>query len=272
MKKNNGVVSSQRFNSLSFLCSAILMLMIFLGCGRAFAQDDAPTPAENTQRQSAKNLNEYFRGKYKFERSGSVQSSIRQTEFGPRGNLHLFDVEIGFDNITDLPGEDGHARALAKAFMEEEADVLGITDMNEIRESRFSKNDGFVKDIVVINYARYIGELELEGSYFEVRLWQNKIRSLSTALVPVSPELYAAAREKRMSKDKAVKIVERDIKAAGHDPKGMKLWSIKEIAIPDAPYVIWHVNCGVERGGRWLYRINAFTGEIIKKSNLVWRD
>ncbi|MBI4685611.1 MAG: PepSY domain-containing protein [Nitrospirae bacterium] len=220
------------------------------------------------------NLNDYFGGKYKFHPTGYVRSSIRPTPHGPKGDLDLTGVEIEFKNVSPLPGELGRARAIARAFMEEEAVILGITDMEELREYEIKKFDGFVKGITHIYYRRYIGDLELEGAYIDFTIWPDgTITRMYAYLVPVSPEVYDAVRKERITKDKALKIIEHDLKSAGSDPKRIKIENIQEKAVPDSPYVIWEALVQLTKGrGRWLYRIDAFTGEILKKLDMVIID
>jgi hypothetical protein len=76
------------------------------------------------------------------------------------------------------------------------------------------------------------------------------------------------AAEETLAESNILNIVEQDL--ISHrtrlDAPDMKVVSIKKVAIPSRPYVIWKllVTLNNEIGG-WDYKINAFSGEVLEK-------
>ena len=139
--------------------------------------------------------------------------------------------------------------------------------MDEIREVKIMTNKGRNGEYTMVRYRRYINNLELKDMYIWIDIGPNgNIDWVSAELVPVSPELYEAVAKKTLAKDRILKIVEQNLKSAGIDPKAVRLLDIEKVAISSSPYVIWKVDVNLTKGvGRWKYKINAFTGEILEK-------
>ena len=55
-----------------------------------------------------------------------MTSTVQQTPNGPSGKLHIRG-NITPKNVKAAEGVQGRARAIAEAFLEEEAELLGIT-------------------------------------------------------------------------------------------------------------------------------------------------
>jgi hypothetical protein len=239
-----------------------VLVAVFSVFGQAMALNEPAQPAKNEQAQPAKNLNEYFRGKYIFRNSTDfVTSSIRPTLYGPKGRLGI-SAEIRMGNVPSLPSEHGQARAIAKAFLEEEGAVLGITDMNEIHETKVYRNE---ENTTFVLYTRIINGLELDGMYVHIAIRKDGIiRSVDATLVPVSPEVYEATTKKTLSKEQIRRIVDQDLRSfprKGSKPD-LSRAEFNKYAVPDVPYVVWDVKAGRH------YRIDAFTGEILRKTEM----
>jgi hypothetical protein len=92
-------------------------------------------------------------------------------------------------------------------------------------------------------------------------------------LVPVASELYHAVTKETITEEEARKIVERDLKAHGSDPRDINVLNIRKMATPTVPYVIWSLDVNVKRKpARWGYTIDAFTGDIREKMNTLRVD
>jgi hypothetical protein len=251
--------SEQKTGESFFLVVLIVMSMMLIICRVAAAQNEAGQTDENVQAQP-KNLNDYFRGKYFFHPIGYVRSSIRPTQYGPKGSLTLVGVEIRLENVQTALGEHGRARAIAAAFLKEEA-VLGITNINGIRELKLHTDE---YNSTHIMYGRFINNLELEGMRINIEVDSNEnISWVDAKLVPVSPEAYEATTKKTLPESRIREIALRDLRSSGDD---QHLGEIKKYVIDVPPYVIWKVM------SRWLYRIDAFTGEILYKESTIIPD
>lgn len=216
-------------------------------------------------------VEQYLKEKYKF-RKDKVRSTLKQTPNGPTGYLY---IGGGIVLKVEIVGEDKQerARTIAETFLKEEATLLGITDIREIRESRIETYQGYGGDYTQIRYKRYIfNNLELEGVDIRITIGpEETIRHMMAELVPVSRELYQAVMVDTLTEAKIRNIIEEDLKAPGIDLKDIKIRKIEKIAIPSHPYVIWALGAYVENigGSSWNYRIDAFTGEILVKQSAI---
>jgi hypothetical protein len=235
-----------------FLVVLIVMSMLLIVRQVAAAQNETGQTDENAQAQP-KNLNDYFRGKY--NHIDFVTSDVRQTTIGPKGHLNISsDIIIG--NVQAMHGEHGRSRAIARAFIEEEVVLFGITDLKELREEKVYKSD---LNYIFVLYKRYINNLELKGMYIDITInTKEKISSVVATLVPVSPEAYEATTKKTLPESRIREIALRDLRSSGDD---QHLGEIKKYVIDEPPYVIWEIM------SRYLYRIDAFTGEILYKES-----
>ncbi len=161
----------------------------------------------------------------------------------------------------------GQSRAIAKAFLEEEATIIGITNFNEIGEIKLYTNE---EKITFLLYGRFINGIELDGMHILIAIGADQtIRSVNATLVPVGPEVYEATAKETLSKEQARRIAGQDIKSfprKGSKPDLSKI-EFKKYAIADAPYVIWDARAA----GRH-YRIDAFSGEILRKTEMRTSD
>lgn len=249
----------------------VVIVAVFFIIGQAMAQNVPDNAQKNETQKSPANINDYFRGKYNFKPWGKVSSTVRPTQYGPKGRLGLVGVEIIPENPVAIPGEHGQARGVAHKFIETEAEVLGITNMGEIREYEVITGDN--ESFVNVFYHRYIGDLELaigRASAVEARIrvtvMPNKtIAGFDADLVAVPPEAYAATNKKTLPDSKIRHIIEMDLKTNKVPQGDWQELVFKKYAVPDAPYVVFRVQ------NVWIYTIDAFTGEILKKGP-GWRN
>jgi hypothetical protein len=146
-------------------------------------------------------------------------------------------------------------RAIAQIFFTEEAASFGIAAADDLRESVFSETAiGWTS----ITYHRFVGNLQLESAQVSIGIDpEGAIRSLSGSLVPLPPALFIAAANPTISENAIHGIIRNDLLEAGEDPN--RPYRLKRIATSSAPYVLW------TSSGTWIYRIDAFTGEILDK-------
>jgi hypothetical protein len=221
---------------------------------------------------NGKEVKEYLMEKYKLHKD-DVRSEILQTPNGPSGELHInsFEKPITPPNVVVTEGTvEGRARAIAQAFFRDEASFLGITAIDEIREVRINTIKGDRGQVTSVHYRRYINNVELENMHIRITVGtEETITNMSANLVAPPLELYEAVRKKTLTENEIRQIIKQDL-GATKDLTGMKISEIKKVAIPSPPYIVWTANAGVKSDhGMWGYRIDAFTGEIIKKGYVV---
>lgn len=250
------------------------------------------------------NIKQYLEDKYvSLDDLPSV--TLQMTPYGQqiesiyiRGDITPKDTEKAarFWKAKNEQTREDKARSLAKAFLEEEADLLGIIDINELYETEVKTNEynnGIYTDIY---YVRKIGNIELEKSYINIAMGPNETISAASAnIIHVTPELSHAAKKKTLSKEKIYNIIKRDLKRAKPDmPVVLQILETKKVALPKPPYIIWKVRVArvaplkiinspspqsfraplpgeEEPDVGWNYRIDAFTGEILDKQSAIQR-
>ena len=174
---------------------------------------------------------------------------------------------LDLHSVTD---RDSRARAMAKAFLEDEAELLGLTNTGEVRERRIITKKVSYGIITDIEFRRYVNGIEVKNAYILLIIGpEEQVDSIMTELVPVTPEMYQAASEKSISKEQVDAIVNNDLRSSGVPEKeaacAKSLLStkysdlLKQYLITTPPYIVWKTSC------YYNYVINAITGEIISK-------
>jgi hypothetical protein len=252
----------------------VLLLWLFAFWQAALAQAK-PNAAGPPFKVNGKEVKEYLTGKYGPKlRKDDLVSTLKQTPHGPEGTLY-FRGDIVPKNAARARGiknREDRARAVTMAFLEEEGGLFGIDNIAEMREIRIFTSEGYDGEYVTILYLRYIDGLELDRSYVRIttRPEIDKITSVAAELIPAPPELYAAVRSETLGRNEILDIVRQDLTSAGINAADMRLLSIKKVAVPSSPYVIWNVDINLRMQlGRWKYRIDAFTGEILEKRDAL---
>lgn len=210
--------------------------------------------------QSRQKFKQHVTDKYK--QIHNAESDVKQTQHGLSGHMTFSGDIVPQKKVEiDLTKEkDRHvrARAIAKAFIDDESDLLGITNPDEIREVKISTDKGFGGDYTYINYRRYLNGIEFPSASIQITIGpEENIKHVSADLAAVPPEVYEATKKKTLSEEEIRSFVEADPNNKGKTIKMVKL------AIINPPYVIWLVH------SYWRYTINAFTGEILTKSRNV---
>jgi hypothetical protein len=202
-----------------------------------------------------------------------VTSSIQETPNGPQGSLR---ISGDFTPKNALPPSEGdrnsRALAIARAFLEEEAALLGIKNMDELRIRWSHTSKVYGGEATNIYYDRYIHDIKLDLSTIHITIGPSEtIRYVNASLVPAPPELYQAATREMLKEDKIREIVEPNLKSAKFDVKNIKIAQVDKVAVPKPPYVIWKVLAGSTVGrGAWEFLIDAFTGEVLEKRDAMW--
>lgn len=215
-------------------------------------------------RQRTEELKRYLRKKH--EKIDDVTYDYRNIRNDPRLSVHISGA-IKLGKVPDIEDRNERMRAVARIFMEEESELLGITDISEFREYNFEHMMVFEGGVTDIRFQRYIHEVEVEQAQIQLSIRDDgTIRWISAYVKPSPPELYEAATKATISAEQVTKIVEEDYKTAGIKDIESELKRIqpKKVLIPVPPFVVW------KAAGVWVYTIDAFTGEILNKYD-NWR-
>lgn len=221
---------------------------------------------ENDLFESPKKFELYVKDKYKEIREAA--SRVRQTPHGPVGEIsirgNIVPQKKPAIDLAAEPDRHARARAIAKAFMEDEPALLGIIQPEEIREFRINTGKGFGGDHTVIHYKRYINYIELQDANITITIGpEENIQNIRVSLVPVPPEVYEATNMKTLSDKEIMSFIEADL--AEFDERGIDMNNInksfKKVATNKYPYVLWKVSYIFD------YTIDAFTGKILTKES-----
>lgn len=275
------------FHEFSYYKTAIIsagvlvVLQTTIALGSAFQVDPSagfPARQENNLPSSDKDNNpheslhkfkKYFKEKYQHVDTDITSSDVKRTKHGLSGSLwisgNIVPQKKPSIDMTKEPDRHARARAIAKAFMEDEAALFGITNPDEVRELNISTNNMPRGDYTFINFQRYINNIELENADMQIVIGPTEdITTAQARLVAVPPEVYEATKKKTLPKNEVQSIVEKDLTENMIDTKEIQI-TCKKMAILSNPYVVWEVI------SHWVYTINAFTGEIIRKVP-NWKD
>ena len=207
-----------------------------------------------------------LRGKYQIdsirlpEMNGRLQGSFQVTgDLTPR-------KLVGKETATN-PEET------AAAFLEESKTLFGAADFRKDLRRKSSLKDRH--GATHISYHRQVGALPLEGAEVTTHIdSKGKIFAVTGNLTPMTPELAAATTPERLNlsiaQATARSAIETDLKSGGVEPERVMQMVLEKVATVDAPYVVWKADVILKNGeGRWLYRVDAFTGMVVaKRSNL----
>ncbi len=154
-----------------------------------------------------------------------------------------------------------HVHAIVREFLKEEVELFRITDLDELRETRYEIDDlGFT----LIEFQRYISKLPLENSriLFFIRA-TGEISEVSAKLILAPPELYEAANKEHIPESRAREIAEVALRELNYDANTnlsiRRHMRTGKIAISSSPYVLWKVE------SYWNILIDAFSGAVVEK-------
>lgn len=165
-------------------------------------------------------------------------------------------------------GEPVDPREVARFFLDREAALFALeAGHGDLRLSRIFSDENGAAHLV---YRRWLGELPLDG--MEIRLHvdaSGQLYAVDGYSVPLTfaerEAIASSLAESRLDKEDVTALVMQDLGAQGIPQEILKLREVERVAIPDSPYVIWKADVIAATGnGRWLYRIDASTGEILE--------
>ncbi len=229
-----------------------------------------PKPEESPEnKQKNKELKKMLLKKYDLDKE-ALTIRLEHTPHGPKGHLHI----SGKMSPTNIPkknnslvlklNKDSNAEAIALAFLEEEADLLGITDLNEYISHRIVVSaEGYTN----IFFGRHINGISLDDTAIRVTVSPELfISSVSATLELAPPQLYAMAKQDTLPEEQIREIAVKVFKEVDHysDLTNIKKsMTVQKIAIPTPPYILWKVE------SRWQILFDAFTGDVLEKRDLI---
>lgn len=249
------------------LCKLLLASLTFwLLASATYAQYGHVQDANPKQDHLKKRLTD------KYKKVQEVSSTLHDTPNGPKGHLHI-NGEMKPDKLAVVDGERAWERGMAKGLLEQEAFTFGITNTDEIQERKVVTSTGYYGEITNVYFHRVINGLVLENSDFNVTVDATRnVSSVTAEVVPAPPELYEVTKKQTLTKDKIRYIIESNLRSGNSAPT-IKINKLEKLASDLAPYVVWNADVILKDGlGRWKFRIDAFTGEILQKKNAIIKN
>ena len=196
-----------------------------------------------------------------------LTSTLEETPHGPCGRLTI-EGSLRPKDPPEGSTPENRARGIARAFLQQEAALLGIADLAAIKEREVRI---LPKEQVNVGYFLEVGGLEIWGTYFAFRIdlaSGGAIARFETDLFPVSPDLESKLKSPTISADAAREIVVRDLEAdppASAIPSDPVVTVSRRFAIAREPWVVWGATAA--RGGlpAWSYTVDAFSGKVLSK-------
>jgi len=228
----------------------------------SFVSGQAPVESPE-DKQKNKDLKKKLLRKYDLDKD-TLTIRVEHTQYGKLGRINLsFKKSISNDIKQSSANklDRSLAKSIVKKIIEEEADLFGMIDLDELVETEYRVDElGFT----VIALQRHINQLPVEFAFFRFFIRANgEISSVTANLFPSPPELYEAVKKETISEARAREIAESVLREVGYDvaanPYMREYIKTKKIAIPTPPYVLWKVE------SYWNIFINAFTGAVLEK-------
>lgn len=164
-------------------------------------------------------------------------------------------------------------REVAHSFFDQEADLFALNpDQDDLRLSRIFSDKN---EAIHLVYHRWLGELPLDGMEIRVHVdAAGKIYSVDGNSVPLTfaeqEAIASRLAESHLDKEDVATLLLQDLQAQGIPKEILTFKMVERLALPTFPYVIWRADVVAAPGnGRWFYRIDALTGEILERVNAL---
>ena len=256
--------------------------LMFLLLG--FASPDVLAKGPSAIKADKGEVQRYLHGKYKIK-----EILIEEREDTYHGRGHWRQLSLGGetrDNDITPPAarnvlSSKDPRKIAKAFLAEEADLLGLTPISEMREVEIKEN--VIQGPLIppeehgthvgVGYDHYLNSLRLDGTRTGVSVGPSgKVLYVYAEVVDITPALLEAVKQPSLPQTEIRRAIKKDLIANGKDPDKVENLTDEKYAIPMSPYVIWEVELTLGGLDAWIYRVNAFTGQIIRKDSAIHCD
>jgi hypothetical protein len=238
----------------------LVPVLIMLTSG-ALAQPD--TLSVFTTRQAE--LHQYLDRKYLIERI-DIQSREHRL-WGQTRNLWMKGALTPPLAAGLAARTASEARHIAQAFFSEEATLLGLTPISEMREKIRPGDPTDERGNTHLRYHHYLGGVRLEGTETLIHIRANgAISSITAGIAPISPELLTALTQPTLPEPEIRLVIKRDLQASGLDPRRVTHLELEKVAIGASPYVLWKARVG---DFACEYTMNAFSGQILEKMSTI---
>lgn len=173
-------------------------------------------------------------------------------------------------------GVSADPRNLAAAFIAEESELFGIAGCEScLRLSRILSDSQNGAHLV---FHRRVGPLRLDG--MEIRFHVDADGRLyaidgRSVLLTASDEqaILSHLAEARLTKQKVAAIVQADLQFVGVPGRMLEFPRLERLAIAHSPFLVWKAEVVAATGnGRWLYEIDAVSGEILARVDGLDRE
>jgi len=250
--KNENALTKKRMYHIIFFTAMLLVNEI------SWAQQ-MPVSSKSTDAE----VEAYLKHKYKISNI-NIHTSYYDDE---RGRARTLFVIGELKPKTVPPGHN--AREVAQAFFAEEALLFEMTPISEMREDVGYKGVSTSDQTgnIVLRYFHYINGIKVDGTETFINIFPDgTIHNLNTGMIPISPQLLEAVKKPTLSDQQIRAIIKKDMISSYIDPRLFAELDLSETVVPFSPYVLWKGDAQGEEE-RWLYSVDAFTGQIIEKTD-----
>jgi len=250
------VTKSRRFPFRSFWAILLSAVLLSVSPGAFWsAQGGRPTPYKLPP-----NLLEHFKSRYG-QVDESLISNLQETPDGPLGQIDLTGKIFTSADVRGM-ARDERSRAIARAFIKQEAALFDLDNPGGLVETGFSVTE---EGTAVIHYQRRIVGLPLRGMFIRIEVSdEGAITRVHANLTPVPSALQVAVGRRTLAKDEIKKLVQHDLVRGGKNTTTR----VEEPALEATwrpPYVVWTARGATGEKPSWAYDLDAFTGEILNK-------
>ena len=227
---------------LTKLGHVIFLLLLLLG----FASPNVLAKSPSAIKAEKGEVQRYLHGKYKIK-----EILIQEREDAHSGLGRWRSMDWGGDSLENditppaIAAQGDRAtkdpRVIAKAFFAEEADLLGITPISEMKEEiRGLPATTDERGHTHLSYYHFLNGLRLDGTWTAIHIGSSSnIYSLYSNVVQISEELLKAVKKPGLPQTEIRRSIKKDLIAHGLDPDKVTHIEDEKYAIPTSPYVVW---------------------------------
>jgi hypothetical protein len=199
-----------------------------------------------------------------------VLDDVRLQE-GPDGVAGPFHL-IGDLTPAALRTAAGAARqdptVVARGVLRDLAPDLDLGEGEELRQDRLQTDDSGRSHLL---FRRYVAGLRVDDLEVHIHFEPDgSVIAVQGVLVPVTEAMAEAAANAptRPEKDEVAMLLRDDLVTLGTAMPQIR--ALEKILAAEPPYVVWKADVTAGDGlGRWLYRIDAATGEILGRQDTL---
>jgi len=244
----------------------IAILLVLLTAQTLCAQPKLFKDGKPNKELKSGEIKKYFKNKYKgvkqvgFRSHPHYKNKLKLRIDGP---LIPEEEDIATQSTMERTSNGNfdvkHTRTVARKFLKRELKLFGAESLDEIVETFSNSGPVFSR----VKYKIFLNNVAVEDTLIVVSSKAiGEISWVKASLVAITPEMRAAsANTAEMLSEEEIRAL---IKSDQHG-RSLHFLRLEKVIQTEAPYVIWIGNVG-----DWLYEVDAFTGEILrKKDNII---